>query len=320
MATVIESVHACLPRRWKLHEESVVLATRAANQCLHQANFPANNLDLLINTGIYRDQHICEPAQASFIQQRIGANTEPHPGDQKGTFSFDLANGGCGFLVAIQIIDSFIRSGEAQSGMVVTSDMDTNPAVSEGVNFSPAGGALLLNSDHARYGFSEFYFESFPQYAHMFDANVSWVTNKKNKHLRILPYSGHTLLMQKDDRYLTTCVECSRTALDHFLKKVGMKQEEIDLIIPSHYPPGFPRALGESLATNSKKNRVVDVTDQFGAVYTAGIAASLQAAILSGQWGKDHNVLFLAVGAGILVGVALYKDKPPRTSPPNAIH
>ncbi|NIM15739.1 MAG: hypothetical protein GTO45_27430 [Candidatus Aminicenantes bacterium] len=314
MGAIIESVHACQPRHWKLHEGSVALAARAANECLQQANCPANNLDLLINTGVYRDQHICEPAQASFIQQRIGANTEPPPEGQKGTFSFDLANGGCGFLVAIQVIDSFIRSGEAQYGMVVTSDMDTNPAVSEGANFTPAGGALLLSSDHSGYGFSEFHFDPFSHHAHMFDAYVSWVKNKKPRRLRLLPYSGHALLMEKDDRYLAACVECSQTALNHFLEKVGMKPEEIDLIISSHYPPGFPRALEESLAAGSKKNRVVDVTDRFGAVYTAGIAASLQAAMLSGQWGNVHNVLFLAVGAGILVGVALYKVKPPHTS------
>ena len=70
----------------------------------------ADDIDLLVNAGIYRDRNLGEPALAAMIQEDIGANPEdPHAGAH-GTFSFDIANGTCGVLTALQIVDGFLRS------------------------------------------------------------------------------------------------------------------------------------------------------------------------------------------------------------------
>ena len=69
---------------------------------------------MLINAGIYRDRNMAEPALAALIQADIGAHPEdPHP-DSHGTFSFDVANGVCGVLTALQIADGFLRSHAIQ--------------------------------------------------------------------------------------------------------------------------------------------------------------------------------------------------------------
>ena len=58
-------------------------------------------MGVLVHTGVYRDENICEPAMAPFIQRRVGANPALPPLGAPGTFSFDLVNGGCGFLSAV---------------------------------------------------------------------------------------------------------------------------------------------------------------------------------------------------------------------------
>ena len=47
---------------------------------------------------------------AAMIQQDIGANPEDPHGDAHGTFSFDISNGTCGVLTALQIVDGFLKS------------------------------------------------------------------------------------------------------------------------------------------------------------------------------------------------------------------
>jgi 3-oxoacyl-[acyl-carrier-protein] synthase III len=51
-----------------------------------------------------------EPAIAALIQEDIGANPEDPHDDAHGTFSFDIANGTFGVLIALQIVDGFLRS------------------------------------------------------------------------------------------------------------------------------------------------------------------------------------------------------------------
>ena len=89
-------------------------------------------MDLLVNAGIYRDRNLGEPALAAMIQEDIGANPEdPHSGAH-GTFSFDISNGTCGVLTALQIVDGFLRSHTIDCALVVASDADPGHGLSDG--------------------------------------------------------------------------------------------------------------------------------------------------------------------------------------------
>ena len=61
------------------------------------------DVDMLINAGIYREDNMGEPALAALIQEDIGANRGQPPIGGHGTFSFDLMNGTCGVISAIQL-------------------------------------------------------------------------------------------------------------------------------------------------------------------------------------------------------------------------
>ena len=109
MGTVIERLDVTRAG-WRNRHSALHLAVAAGKACLQRAGREPDDVDLLINTGIYRDKNLAEPALAALIQKDIGANTEDPREDAHGTFSFDIANGTCGVLTALQIVDGFLRS------------------------------------------------------------------------------------------------------------------------------------------------------------------------------------------------------------------
>ncbi|PRC59962.1 3-oxoacyl-ACP synthase, partial [Mycobacterium sp. ITM-2017-0098] len=69
-----------------------------------------------------------------------------------GTFSFDVANGACGVLTALQIVDGFLRSRTIECALVVARDADPGRRHSESFPFAPAGAALLCDWSDDDYG------------------------------------------------------------------------------------------------------------------------------------------------------------------------
>ena len=68
-------------------------------------------------------------------------------------------------MTGIHLVDGMLASGTVELGMVVASDMDPQPGVSEGFDFPAVGGAVLLSADDSRAGFTAFRFVTFPEFA-----------------------------------------------------------------------------------------------------------------------------------------------------------
>ena len=171
MGTVIEQV-SLTDGGWRTHHSALRLAVNAAKHCLHEAGRNAHDVDLLINAGIYRDRNLAEPALAAMIQEDIGANPEDPHEQAHGTFSFDVSNGSCGVLTALQIVDGFLKSRAIDLALVVASDADPGHGMSEDFPFSPAGTALLCDwSDDAR-GLERIHWINIPDEGESFSATV----------------------------------------------------------------------------------------------------------------------------------------------------
>ena len=167
MGTIIEASATATAgaHQRSLTPGALELADAAARSCLERADRTAEELDLLINAGVFHDRILSEPAFASLIQEDIGANLGHPAGAGRGTFSFDVYNGACGLLTGIHLVDGMLASGTVELGMVVASDMDPEPGVSEGFSFPGVGGAVLLSADDSRAGFTAFRFATFPEFA-----------------------------------------------------------------------------------------------------------------------------------------------------------
>ena len=116
MGTIIEASATASAPDGGSPSGALKLADAAARSCLERAHRTANEVDLLINAGVYQDRNISEPAIASLIQEDIGANPVQQPGAGQGTFSFDVRNGACGLLSGIHLIDGMLASGTVELG------------------------------------------------------------------------------------------------------------------------------------------------------------------------------------------------------------
>lgn len=284
------------------------LADAAARTCLAHAGKKPGDVDMLINAGIYREDNMGEPALAALIQQDIGANLGQPPIGGRGTFSFDLVNGTCGVISAIQLESSFLGSGVIRLGAIVTSDVDPNLKNPRAPLLRPTGGAMLLGWDDSPAGFTDFCAETFPEYEGLFVSGLVW---QERHGLRVSRRATgqHQMVIEEHPGYQARLVDCAEEATRRFLRRLGMGMGEIDLLVPAPSSPGFLDALRVRLGVPS--DRVAYIPEDLEGAYTTGPIAALQTAIRSGRLGEARNTLMLAAGAGITVALALYRQTPP---------
>ena len=280
---------------------SLHLTDEAATACLRHAHHEADELDLLINAGMYKDANAAEPALASIIQEDIGANPGHPPRlGRHGTFSFDVVDGACGVLTAAQLVDSFVGHGNARLGMIVAADADPSPRTSRNYPFSPAGGALLIANAEGDRGFVKFARRTFPQHAALFETHLRWDPQAG------LAHRGRNVLeVFEAPEFAERCVEDATLVARDLLDDVDLPASAIDLVIASQYPATFARALARSLGISV--DRVPNVPHALEGSHTAGPIAALEVAIDSGAFRRARHTLFVTAGAGLSVSVALYR-------------
>jgi 3-oxoacyl-[acyl-carrier-protein] synthase-3 len=253
-------------------------------------------LDLVVNAGIYRDRNLGEPALAALIQNDIGANPEdPHAGAH-GTFSFDIANGACGVLTALQIVDGFLRTRSIHRALVVASDADPGHGMSEHFPFSAAGAALLCRWTDDDYGLSRVSWvnaNDAADAAETFSATVGFAEARN-----VLRFSQSAAM---DEQFAAAAAQAARACLD----TQSARLEDIDLIVAAPARPEYRSALSRLLKVPFEKICVAEDHR----MHTAALVAAFQPEVENLPTGAQ--VLFVAAGAGVTAGAALY-NQPPR--------
>lgn len=302
MATRIEAVATSHPRGRLLGRGALHLSDLAAEMCLARGHREPSELDLLVNVGLYKDHSIAEPALASIIQADLGANPARRaaPG-RHGTFSFDLVNGGVGMLTAAELIDGFVGDGPARLGLIVAGDADPSPHSSLGFPFAPAGGAVLLGHTDEGAGFVRFRFRTFPADAPLFEIYLAWDPDAGIGHR-----GRNRLEARVAPSFAGRAGEHGREVALALLDEVHLAPADVDLLIASQYPASFASELARDLGI--PEARVPRVAPELLRAHTAGPIAALDAASRSGQLARARHTLFVAVGAGITVGAALYRQ------------
>ncbi len=286
------------------------LADAAATNCLALAGCQPRDVDMLVNVGVYREDNMGEPALAALIQEDIGANLGHPPTGGSGTFSFDLLNGACGVITALQIESGLLQSGVIQVGAVVSSDVQPHLEKPGGHFLRPAGGAILLKWDDSPAGFTDFHTETFPEYADLFTSGLVWRGRGRHEIHGPRQRAGRNqMVVSMRPGYEARLADCAEEATRRFLRRLGLGVEDIDLLIPAPAAPGFVDPLRAKLG--SPGDRVAYTPEDLERAYTTGPIAALQAAIKSGRLSEAENTLLIAAGAGITVALALYRQTPP---------
>lgn len=297
MGTIIDRVEVTRAG-WRNRHSALHLATATATACLQHAGRSADSLDLLVNAGIYRDRNLGEPALAALIQDDIGANPEDPHGSAHGTFSFDVSNGTCGVLTALQIVDGFLASRTIDSALVVASDADPGHGMSEHFPFSPVGAALLCRWTEADAGLGRVHWTNRPDSGNHFRATVGLLD-----HRNVLRFNTSADL---DAQF----AQAAAKVADECLRASSLRIDDVDAIVAAPARHGYRAALADRLGVPT--DRIVVADDE--RTHTAALVAALDRA--APRLPAGSRVLLVAAGAGITAGAAVYRSYSPIGSAP----
>ncbi|MET8626999.1 3-oxoacyl-[acyl-carrier-protein] synthase III C-terminal domain-containing protein [Kitasatospora sp. NPDC004669] len=309
MATVITSA-ALAPADGS--GSSIGHAAAAGRACLDQAGLSAADVDVLVNVGVYRDSNIVEPSVAALIQKSIGINLDYlRSPDRRAAFSFDLMNGACGVLNAVQAADALLSTGGARRVMVVCADThpstDPSRAGTAAFPYASTGAALLLEHTGDTLGFGRVHHRSLPG------------GHGVNGYLP-LPDVGadgrNSIVVDRDDdaveRMLALAVDSVRTVLSAedgaaTAEDTARAHVALDrtLLVTSQPSPAFAARLAKRLGLAS--DAAVTVEGVHGDPHTSALVHGYRQALDTGRLAGHDRVLFLAVGAGLTSAASLYR-------------
>jgi 3-oxoacyl-[acyl-carrier-protein] synthase-3 len=266
-------------------------AVRAGRLCLEASRHAPSAVELLVNCGVHRDGHVCEPAVAAYVQHALDINVE-FQGSR--TLSFDLQNGGCGMLNAAHVASSLVECGEIRVGMVVSSEANSDRRPDPGYVYPPSGAALMLDvSPLPGKGFGRFVFRTREEHAGLQRSVVA--LREKN---------GRLVMRRQAAELEDAWLSCAGEVVGELLERERLRREEIDLVVPAQIGPGFAGRLGA--AAGFPAGKVLDLSDRLPDTLTTSTFLALDAAVTAGRIAPGGRVLLMAFGSGITVGAATY--------------
>lgn len=287
----IESLGSSLPRRHFPRWGSVRHAVEAGRRCLQASQHRKEAVGLLINAGVHRDNHICEPAMAVFIQHRLGINIEFQ---NRSTLAFDLQNGGCGMLDAAQVVGALLQNGEIEAGLVVASEANSDRHPDPRFAYPASGAALLLDLSPWRgRGFGEFAFHTRDDYADLYTSLVSLAEKR-----------GRIVIQRRaelEDIYLSM----AGAVVEAVLSKDGLRRQEIDFVVPAQISAGFLARLPAAIGFSGDK--LINCSQRLPDTLSTSLFLALQLALADRRPLPGQNILLLACGSGVTVAAATYR-------------
>ena len=266
------------------------LGVEAARRALQRTGRRPGEVELLVNCGLFRDRNIGEPALAPMIQQDLGANPEdPHPGGH-GTFSFDVANGACGVLSALEIADRFLRAGTIGTALVVTSDADPGHGLAPGFPFEAAGGAVLCTWREPSPGLGTVHWR------HVDAGDGDFVATVGDSD------EGNVLVVREGAAFVGKAAGAAAEAALAALADAGVKPSDVDVVVGGLDRPGYRARFAE--ATGIDGRRLVTAGPR---QHTVALLSALERAGRAGELAAGRSVLLICAGAGVTAGAVLFR-------------
>ncbi|MBE0663904.1 MAG: hypothetical protein IH597_15715 [Bacteroidales bacterium] len=254
------------------------------------------NVGMLINTTVYTENHLAEPALSALILNKLQILKVKKNNKYRNSgkiFSFDLHGGSTGVMSAMQIIDGFIQSGQIENGLIIAGDTKPRAGHTLNYNYEDNAGAILLSNDPRIKGFEKFKTYTYPEFESSVISSITWGSGK------------FRFVISQSENYLKDCLKCVEISLQQFFMKTNSGWDQVDLIVTSQSPPGFSSLLmkkfdleGKILPINGKSE-----------IFTAGVVFSLKKVFTNGKFKAATNILFVTVSSGITVSLSLYLNQ-----------
>jgi len=271
-------------------ETTSTLAIEAACAALAAAGVEGKSIDLIVLATATPDQTF--PATATIVQDAIGAN---------GGIAFDVAAVCSGFLYAMGVADSMLRSGMARRALVIGAETMSRILDWEDratcVLFGDGAGAVVLEAqDLAEDGPGIIATRLHADGAHnellYVDGGVS--TTGTVGHLRM---KGREVFRHA----VVNLADVLGEVLDH----TGLTAQDIDWVVPHQANQRILDATARKLGLPPEK--VVITVDRHANTSAASVPLALDTAVRDGRIKPGQLVMLEAMGGGFTWGACLLR-------------
>ncbi|OBI37640.1 non-ribosomal peptide synthetase [Mycobacterium sp. E2238] len=273
---------------------SIRLAVQAAEACLDRSGIDRTALGLIINSGIYRDDFLSEPAVAALVAGELDINGDVDSPDGPKTFALDVLNGAVGFLNACQVAAGMIGAGKAEHAMVVASEIENNSPDSgypqRGI--SQTGSAVLLRRSDGPEGFGRFVFQHHPEYS---GALATYTQQRDGR-------AG--LQVERDPNLAAIYLSCIPDAAKELLALEGLNPGDIAAVLPPYLSKEALDELAAQLGI--PRSRFVDLAADSDP-FTSSVPFGLEQARTQGLARPGDIALIITAGSGVEIGCTTYR-------------
>ena len=263
------------------------LAFRAAERALASARTTPTDIDLLVLATSTPDSTF--PATAARVQAMLGMT--------RGA-AFDVQAVCSGFVFALAIADNFLKTGQAQSALVVGAetfsrilDWDDRGTC---VLFGDGGGAVLLRAEEGERGILSTHIYSDGRHYEQLVVDGGPSTTGTVGHVR----------MHGREVFRHAVVNMAE-AIDAALAANRLAPADIDWLVPHQANQRIIDSMADRLHLPYEK--VVSTVDRHANTSAASIPLALAEAAEDGRIQPGHLVLIEAMGGGFTWGSALIR-------------
>jgi len=268
------------------------LAFAAAKAALEHAGIPAERVDLIV-LGTTTPDHTF-PASAVKVQARLGIT---------GGFAFDVQAVCSGFIYALAIADSFIRTGQAKTALVIGADTFSRILDWEDrttcVLFGDGAGAVVLEAAEgdgtiADRGVLSTHLHSDGRH---YDSLACDGGPSATKTVGAVRMNGQEVFRHAVSRLSEVAAEA--------LAANGITSEQLDWLVPHQANLRIIEGTAKKLKLPAEK--AVITVDHHGNTSAASIPLALAEAVADGRIKRGDLLLMEAMGGGFTWGSALVR-------------
>ncbi len=263
------------------------LGLAAAKKAIEAANINAEDIDLLIVATTTPDRIF--PSTACLIQGRLGIrNNCP---------AFDVQAVCSGFVYALSVADSMIKTGAAKTALVIGAETMSRitdwTARSNCILWGDGAGAVILQAS-TEAGIIATHLHADGSYDKLL--NVPNGVSKEGED-KTVKMEGNAVFKM--------AVNTLDQIVDETLAANGMQKSDVDWLVPHQANIRILQATAKKLDMDMDK--VVITVDKHGNTSAASIPLALDAAVRDGRIQRGQVILMEAFGGGFTWGSALVK-------------
>jgi 3-oxoacyl-[acyl-carrier-protein] synthase-3 len=265
------------------------LALIASQRAIEAADIDAQAIDLIIVATSTPD--FVFPSTACLLQAKLGI--------ANGCAAFDVQAVCSGFVYALAVADSFIRSGAHRNVLVVGAEtfsriLDFNDRTTC-VLFGDGAGAVVLGASDAPGLLAT------ALHADGRHANILCVPGNVNAGV----VAGNAFLHMDGQAVFKLAVNVLEKVAVEALGKAGLTSADIDWLIPHQANIRIMQGTCKRLGLSAEK--MVVTVHEHGNTSAASIPLALDVAVRDGRIRPGQNVLLEGVGGGFTWGAALLR-------------